>query len=598
MPENLTQEAMEVRRGADDVREQFERLLRSGNPSIFDLSYAVKSRVKDDFKIEEKVRKKRSTDKPHYKTKDIRDIVGIRIVTLYRLDILSIIPNLLKLIAEHSGGDESRFFLDNPIEEVKVYSINSESDVQKLGERIRSMFNFHGFSERCLVETERGNYSSLHIVLWTRTKYAKGYVEVPVEIQIRTALEDVWSEMDHQLKYKRETKSNTGTKTEAMISNCLAHLNVLKTLNDGLAQYGDQVKIQIDELDESIKRRSRIRLAEEPERRLINHETYEGEVKERIRDILGRSREALSDENNSLYKSTKKIADFQISREIIEKGEVDLREVPMDDNLRLEVEYVLAMEKALLLYEIGRRLGASAGNEYLVESHAIYQKMYDSNPARGIIAYRLARVLYELNDREQARLTMKNLLDNFERTDLQENHWVHASANRILGYWLWNDVRRVGSDLSKPLGEDERSVAVASAVYSAKASEITVSDKSQPNEYPHESDRVMAQSNLLFFVVEFLEAGGEWAELEQAGISNERFATALAEVSQFDESDNVDYHKLNTLRRVYLFQEDIEQAKRYARLAIANLEAAGYLDRGSDNEPEYVLRECVKTISL
>ncbi len=597
MAENLTQEAMEVRRGADEVRDQFERLLKSGNPSISDLSYAVKSRVKDDFKIEEKVRKKRAADKPDYKTKDIRDIVGIRVVTLYRLDILSIIPILLKLISEHSGGDESKFFLDSPIEEVKVYSISTEADVQKLGDRIKSIFNFHGFSEKCTIETKQGNYSSLHIVLWARTKYAKGYVEVPVEVQIRTALEDVWSEMDHQLKYKRDSKIGSGTQTEAMIQNCLAHLNVLKTLNDGLAQYGDQVKIQLDELDENIRRTFRIRLAEEPEKRLVSHEGYAGEVREKIQEILGRSREALTDENNSPYKSTRKISDLQSSLEVIDNGESKIGDIG-DTKLAEEIDYVLKMERALLLYEIGRRLGTSAGNEYLVKSQSIYDTMFTKYPDRGIVAYRLARVLYELNEKSQAKATMAMLLENFEACDLPHEHWVHASAHRILGFWLWNDASRTGTERGAPLSEDDRTFALKAAVHSASAVEITVPDSAQPNEYPHESARVMGQSNLLFFAVEFLEADGDWAELEANGISQDKFAMALSEVSQFDEQESPDYHKLNTLRRVYLYQDDIERAKHFAQLAVSNLEAAGYVDRGGETEPEFVLRECGKTISL
>jgi ppGpp synthetase/RelA/SpoT-type nucleotidyltranferase len=598
MTKSLSEQAMEARRGTDDVKEHFVRILGVGSPSIADLAYAVKSRVKDDYKIEEKVRRKRSEGKSSYKTTDIRDLVGIRIVTLYRLDALSILPVLLRLISENSGPEETKFFLNDPIEEVIIYSVNPSGDAQKLALRINSVFSLAGHGGKCKIQERPENYSSVHIVVWARGKYRQRYVEVPVEVQVRTAMEDVWAEMDHQLKYKRKNEDEVDTQTTAMIANCLAHLNVLKTLNDGVAQYGDQVKIQLDELDDSIRRVSRVRLAEEPERRLVAYPEYEGMLKAVIQDVLGRSREASNEADGNSHRSTQRISCFKEAIRGIEAARDHEALDGLEQNLANEVDYVLGMEEALLNYEIGRRLGSSAGNEFLIQADFTYRKMLTRYPDRGIVLYRLARVSYQLGDIEGAKQTLRRLIDDFHTFDLDENHWVRASANRLLGFLLWNGVRRKANDRGGANDPEDRRAIKEAAVCSYTASTIPVSEPNHPNEHPTETQRVMALSNLLFFTIEFLEAGGSWSELESADLTQEIFNEALAEVSQFDESAPTDYHKLNTLRRVHLFRGEMERARHFAELAVENLEKAGFVDRGSQSEPEFVLRECLKTVAL
>jgi hypothetical protein len=44
----------------------------------------------------------------------------------------------------------------------------------------------------------------VHMVLWCRTPLIDNWLPIPVEIQVRTSLEDVWSEVEHRLKYKAQ----------------------------------------------------------------------------------------------------------------------------------------------------------------------------------------------------------------------------------------------------------------------------------------------------------------------------------------------------------------------------------------------------------
>jgi GAF domain-containing protein len=97
-------------RGTVDVERRLRIEMSTGTPSISDSAYAIKIRVKEDYKIVEKVvRKRRDKNDPLYNVDRLRDIVGLRIVTLYRLDALTIIPLLLEKIATGSKSSSGLF---------------------------------------------------------------------------------------------------------------------------------------------------------------------------------------------------------------------------------------------------------------------------------------------------------------------------------------------------------------------------------------------------------------------------------------------------------------------------------------------------------
>lgn len=592
---SLEQEALEVRRGADTVRDHFLKILEVGSPSVRELAYAVKARIKDDFKIVQKVQKKR-TDRPSYKVQDLRDIVGLRIVTLYRLDVLHILPIFLDRIRENSGVDETKLFLEEPLEEIKIYSVNPQGDAQKLAKRVDSIFRDLGYGDKCEIVEKAENYSSIHMVLWARAKWNKIYVEIPVEVQLRTALEDVWSEMDHQLKYKQEKKGDSPTNA-GLISNCLAHLNVMKTLNDGLAQYGDQVKVQIDHIDNSIRRTERVRLAEKPEKRLLEHDGYTGELRDDVRDILGRSREAFKNDLAQYRVSTRRIPDLvEVERSLITLTE-SLSTLEIGDELKAELSYVAEMERALVNFEIGKRVGSAAGNDYFLVSQEIYDEMSAQYPARAIVVYRLARVLFELGQREVAIEKMRRLVEKYSEFDLPDNHWVHASAHRVLGFWYWSGVSRETDEPDAKISRESLDDLLVAAKFSLAASKINVEEVSEPEEVTRETPRAMALNNMLFFAVEFLESGGEWAELGKVGVTKEVFGDSASQLTQYEPEAGADFRRLNTLRRVALQSNKLDDAKRFAKEAVDQLLASGVVDRGNATVEEHVLRRCSQTIA-
>ena len=73
---------MDALRGTADLREKLELALSSGTPSISDLAYAIKVRVKEDYSCVKKVLSKREEGRADYDVETLRDVLGVRIVTL------------------------------------------------------------------------------------------------------------------------------------------------------------------------------------------------------------------------------------------------------------------------------------------------------------------------------------------------------------------------------------------------------------------------------------------------------------------------------------------------------------------------------------
>lgn len=160
----LDLDTMDVLRGTTELRNRLLLEMSTGTPSISELAYAVKVRIKEDYKIVEKVKSKR-VKTPDYCVKKLRDVLRLRIVTLYRLDALTIIPALLDKIRS-SNLDPHALFVPNSLEEVKIYSTNPRGDAQGLVSRIQEIFSARGLKDKVKIEDTPSNYTSIHMVTW------------------------------------------------------------------------------------------------------------------------------------------------------------------------------------------------------------------------------------------------------------------------------------------------------------------------------------------------------------------------------------------------------------------------------------------------
>lgn len=589
--EKLALAAIEALRGAGDVRKRLSLEMSSGTPSISDLAYAIKTRLKEDYRIVEKVKRKR-VDKS-YDVDDLRDIVGLRIVTLYRLDAIEVIPILLDRIFDNSGNDESNLFLNRPVEEVKVFSLNPLGDVQNLVGRIRPLFAARGLADKFYVEDKSSSYTSIHIVAWCRGKYRNQYRSIPVEIQVRTAFEDVWGEIDHSLKYKPPEDDHPAPMEEAQRENILAHLNVMKAMIDGMAQYADQIKIQIDEPKESFLRVVRLRLAEKPTERIKAMSNIPDRLQEAITAAIGSSRmcfERLSSPSSQPGRAiTAKRRAIDELKSVID----EVREVcglAADD--RAELLYLLEMERALLLLAYGSGLAGWAGNQALVEASRVYSRLEEKFPTRALIQYRLARSLDALGDTLAAQLKLEQLIENIDAMELPSTHWVRAAARRVLGVLYWKQSVRImeqphATADSGKTAEADRLIGRAYAT-TKESYTLVVDEEPEPDERDG-TEQDKAVNNLLYYALELFSDGQE-RSLPDYGYEQGDIQKYLKYMESTATKEARDYRHLDTLRKAYEFVRNSEKALETAHEVEAMLHARGVVDRGGTSREEVMLR--------
>ncbi len=213
------------------------------NTGISDSCYAYKLRVKSEAKLlEKKAIKKLIKDKADYDLHKITDVVGLRLVTLFKSDMVDLFNEVVSAISHKNDVKPNPFSADS-LEEIIVYIGTTMLDELPLQIK-ESAKELCPNVEVSVVNSKEG-YSSIHIV--SRLNKAvncdtlpTGYF-LPIEIQIRTVFEDAWGEIDHKYGYVIRTGKDVGTP----INNpdyVLAHLKVLKRFADACMEYADCIR--------------------------------------------------------------------------------------------------------------------------------------------------------------------------------------------------------------------------------------------------------------------------------------------------------------------------------------------------------------------
>jgi ppGpp synthetase/RelA/SpoT-type nucleotidyltranferase len=565
-----------VLRGATDLANRLMIAMAVGTPSVSELAYAVKVRVKEDYKIVEKVLKKRNPSDPDYDVARLRDIVGVRIVTLYRLDALRIIPLILQKIASETEGPSSLFIPDS-VEELIIYTNNPDGDAQGLAGRIIEIFDAYKLKDKVKLDSTPTNYTSIHMVAWGRGKYRDGYKDIPIEIQVRTALEDVWGEIDHSLKYKRKSLGSPHMPGKRRLDGVLSHLNVMKTLIDGTAQYADQIKIQLDELDQDSLVSASTRQAEDAMALLNPLHDLPGNVRQVMETAISHERKAFG----QLSKSSREddllaLSNLHSARDYLEEALQALKTAtPISDSSRTQATYVAEMEKALVLYELGKKV--ESGANLLAEAATIYRRYEQTHPKRALVKYRLATVLDALGDRSSAKSKFQQTLHLMANNDaeLPEGHWIRSATPRYLGTMVWEEAYQLAK---RSLGSNQQAIRAQRLKLYLEAYAITRPaydidlDPDIPfGGEPVSMERERVVNNLLFYAVEYLELGGEVESLRKVGFRDGDLHILMQDGGgrNWKKIDDVDY--LDTLRRAYSFLGDSRTATGIAKRIVSKM---------------------------
>ena len=151
----------------------------------FPIIHSVKSRIKDDEHLKEKIRRKLlrgdMLTEQNILTK-INDVAGIRLLHVHTKQFEEIHSLIKKQIASKSW-----FYHEPP----KAYTWDPES---------KDYYKGHGLK----VEIKPTFYTSVHYVV-----KAKKDSPIFCEIQVRTLFEEIWGEIDHAINYPKESKDHS-----------------------------------------------------------------------------------------------------------------------------------------------------------------------------------------------------------------------------------------------------------------------------------------------------------------------------------------------------------------------------------------------------
>lgn len=208
--------------------------------------YLYKSRVKSTEDLLEKICRKRDEGKKDYNLASITDVVGFRFVTLYRREIGDILETILNAIkpALTSNGEKMKVLAEadpfsvNHIIETIIYPGNNPGHELNrwqtsfetiLGEKAKN-----GIAENKIEHTDPAyKYTSIHIVIMSAEN-------IPIEIQIRSVFEDAWAELNHKIRYRKD--SGKSTAYEINNPDLITHmLDNMKGFVDNCADYADLI---------------------------------------------------------------------------------------------------------------------------------------------------------------------------------------------------------------------------------------------------------------------------------------------------------------------------------------------------------------------
>src|SRR6266851_5542175 len=129
---NLELRAYRVHKPAPAAQQAVLRALQFENMNVF---YAIRSRVKPVESIIEKVIRRRTdktSPKPEYEPENLTDVVGFRVVTLFREDVIEALRLFLQLIKHEGPYETSSPFVENKLRESIVYTTASVGDPEAI----------------------------------------------------------------------------------------------------------------------------------------------------------------------------------------------------------------------------------------------------------------------------------------------------------------------------------------------------------------------------------------------------------------------------------------------------------------------------------
>lgn len=557
-------DALRALAGAEEVRKKVLAFVAMGNPSVDTLAYLIKCRIKNHERLVDKVIERRKR-KPDYQATDATDIVGLRILALYRAELPIIIRHFMALVRFASEDPINLFVgpdLQHSLNEVIIYRASPEGDV--VDQLITAEFERIGLT--CAVVPDKmppqnvqadvkiirkaTEYSSIHLVFWCYGFTKDKKYRVPLEVQIRTVIEDVWGEIDHALNYKVETgdPARLDDTQKQHFRSATDGLKILKRLLDNCTQQADLIHSQIENI---FGGSSHERKPSPAARSVDTQKLLDLDIDLNIRDALSKTVAIVRDCFDRIYRDEwpatpedvpLAIKQFAKAATLLETHFQDYQTSPSPDPaIDRDVHYYLPMERCLCLYWVAYLIKAimadraddalkKQGDQALETSLREYFQIerdprFKDNP---ILPFRVGNALRLRGYTEIAYDKFKEAYLKLAATKLEAEHSMKMRIPRAHSMMLWEQgemLRRNAVKLNNPeLALAARQnfylqaldVALASNGASGKLQATDDHEKSDDNEAR------ISINNTVEYTLSYLRSGGTWLELEQRGMTRER----------------------------------------------------------------------------
>lgn len=543
----MNEQALRIESKAEKCLTSISHALQ--NAGITDACYAVRVRVKSEDRLKEKVTRKLREGKADYNLESITDVIGIRLITLFRSEIPIVLEKVLDLI------DHQIPLLPHPLEkdsaeELIVYSnqLAQSPFISSIKERLSQRQR-----ELDLRNSDKG-YSSLHVVCRISTKLidctsiAQSY-SLPVEIQIRTVFEDAWGEIDHKYGYLVRTgKDNSEEQSQALTA---PHLLVLKEFTEACASYADAIK-QMRLPSEPASNRSGKVIAVQSDGDILARFASLKVPDELIKAYrTGRELRESGANHNKREDAHIRYLDAHSYFEELHKNATDQR-FGTDEGKRLYLYYI-ALNSAYCLLSLGTPNSIDRAIQ-------IYNRLAKEYAEYPMVRMRLSQALAKAGRSDEAILMMENVQAEVETKAVickgmgswsdslpeSDHNYICKFLPKLLGYAYWaKAVQRTPS-------EDVRSKLALIRL----AIEATLKST--------EPDGPAITNNLAFFSVEYLklEENDEFAQGLRLELPKYE---AVLEAAATSEAGSRNLRMLDTLLELYTFNGADDKAMELAK---------------------------------
>ncbi|MBV1910991.1 MAG: RelA/SpoT domain-containing protein [Kangiellaceae bacterium] len=392
--EDIKFESLQISTAASTAESRLLDILKTAK--LQDICYAYKTRVKPWSKLIQKVEIKRES-KPDYTIDKITDVLGLRIVTLFRQDMSKVVGTILSLIS-HKLPYNPIPFVKNDLKEAIIYTPDIGND-PVVSQVIQEIKTFELMPEEEIQENgSAARYSSIHLVAFidqSVDEFDQNY-RIPIEIQIRTVFEDAWGEIDHQYGYQNRTgKTDEPIQHPELVGK---NLLTLKKFVDSCAEYADNIR---DLAVQPIHQRQTITTLVTD--KIVESNLLEAKVSQLVIDqykTIRQQRAKAENANNSEQTFINAAEGFKYLYAQIKEGK--LIRTPEG---RKRFRYYIKMDEALC------RLSINIHQE-TISAISIYKDLVSEYPAFPIIHFRLGQAYLEISKFEDSRKHLKKCSDS------------------------------------------------------------------------------------------------------------------------------------------------------------------------------------------